>query len=429
MKPACAFFLVALCLAIPARAATEITLWHSLDGAAGEELGRLALRFNAAQTEFRVVPEYKGGYETTLAAGLAALPNGRAPDILQVDEAMNSRMLAERSAFRPLYQVMSESRERFDPRAFIGAIAERYSDERGRLLSLPLNATTAVLYYNRDLFLAAGLDPGAAPRTWQEVQAAALASVDSGSSDCGFTTELPAWVQVENLLASHGEPLDDDSRGSRRRFAFNTSLVMKHVGMLASWVQSGIFSYLRRDGAAEAKFAAGQCAMLTAASDAYLRLARHPNLTFGVAPLPYHDDAPGAPFATLAGGASLWAMAGRKSRHYSGIARFFSFLLRPDVQSQWLQATGFLPLTRAAFELSRQQGFYATHAGMEVGVTQLITRKPPRGSVRQHHSDRVRRIIDEELEAVWSRRKTTVQGLDDAVTRGNLAAALRPPPH
>ena len=209
--------------------------------------------------------------------------------------------------------------------------------------------------------------------------------------------------------------------GASPRLAFNTRLMVRWISMLSSWKKSGYFSYSGRENQAEARFASGECAVLLASSASYAELRRSARLDFGVAQLPYYDDFDEAPQNTLIGGSALWAIAGRQASEYHGVARFFAYLSRPDVQAEWHQRTGDVPLTTAAYELTRKQGYYRANPGQEVAVRQLM-HMPTEDSkgIRLGGLRRIRGIIDEELETVWSGAKTPLDALNAAVRRGNL---------
>jgi len=422
-RQALAFAAAALLQAPTALAATELQFWHSMSGAAGDEVNALASRFNASQQGYRVVPVFKGGYEDSLAAGVAAFRTRAAPHILQVFDAGTATMMAARGAVKPLYQLMAEAGEKFDARAYMPAVSSYYLDKRGKLLSLPFNSSTAVFFYNKDLFKKAGIDPDLAPKTWRDVQAAALKVRDTDAAPCAYTTDWQSWVLVESLSALHNEPLATRSNGfggADAKLNFNGQLLMRHIGLMSSWAKSGLFTYAGRGTGGEAKFASGECAMVTASSSAYAGLAKSARFAFAVSPLPYYDEFSGAPYNTIIRGASLWVPAGKKPAEYKGIAKFFSYLSGPEVQAEWNRQTGYLPNTLAAYALIRAQGYYDRNPGADVALEQM-SRKFEHYSrgVRLTHFSRIRAVIDEELEAVWSQIKTPKEALDSAVVRGN----------
>jgi sn-glycerol 3-phosphate transport system substrate-binding protein len=197
--------------------------------------------------------------------------------------------------------------------------------------------------------------------------------------------------------------------------------MVRWISVLASWHKAGYFTYSGRKDEAEARFASGECAMLTSSSAAYAQLRKRAGFDFAVAQLPYYDDFDHAPQNTLVGGSALWALAGKSAAQNRGVASFFAYLARPQVQAEWHQRTGDLPLTTAAYELTRKQGFYHSHPGQEIAVRQLLPQPTgDSGGIRLGGLRHIRGIIDEELESVWNGKKAPLDALNAAVRRGNL---------
>ena len=414
-----------------------------MSGAAGAELDRLVARYNASQRDYRVVSFFQGPYDEVLANDIELRRRTRRPpQIVQVQDAGTADIMRSGLA-RPLWQLLEESRPKPRPKPgpkphaavevkYLPALAAYFSDAEGRLLALPFTAATPVLYYNRDAFRQAELDPELPPKTWYEVAKTLGVLVESGQS-CGLTTAWQSWVLVENMSAWHNQRFATQGNGmfagtgngmaaaaGGPRLVFNTRLMVRWVAMLASWHKAGYFSYSGRKDEAEARFASGECAMLTSSSAADARLRRRAGFDVGVAQLPYYDDFDDAPQNTLAGGSALWVIGGASAAQYRGVASFFTYLSRPKVQAEWHQRTGNLPLTTAAYELARKQGFYETHPGQEIAVRQLLA-KPTgdSGGIRLGGLRQIRGIIDEELESVWNDKKTPLDALNAAVQRGN----------
>jgi len=136
--------------------------------------------------------------------------------------------------------------------------------------------------------------------------------------------------------------------------------------------------------------------------------------------MPYYADVQGAPQNTIIGGASLWVMGGKTKEEYKGVAKFLTFLSQPEIQAAFSQETGYVPITTAAYELTKKSGFYQKNPGTDVAVEQLIVKTTTNSrGVRAGNMSQVRDAIDEELEAVWAGKKTAKQALDDAAKRGN----------
>jgi sn-glycerol 3-phosphate transport system substrate-binding protein len=386
--------------------AADIRFWHSMNGVRGVEFARLVAKFNASQREFRVVPVYKGAFDEAAVEAITTRRHPRAPHIVQASELGGAYLLEQDNMVRPLWQVLSLDTT--------GAFrAEDLRDRQGRLLALPLGQATPVLYYNRDAFRLAMLDPSKPPATWYDMVPAIAALLGSGS-DCGLTMAWPASTYLENMAAWH------DQAFATQRLAFNNRLAVRWVSMLTTWQRSGYFTYYRSRGEAEARFLAGDCALLAATSANYDELRSRAKFDLGVAQFPYYDDFDGAPLNTLPSGPALWVMQGRSAGDYAGVGRFLAFFARPEVQAEWHQRTGLVPLSLAAYELTRRSGFYAKNPGHEVAVRQLLVKGTPNGNgLRLRQVPRVRSIIDEELELVWLGRKAPLDALNHAVTRGN----------
>ncbi len=347
-------------LASPACAETEIQWWHAMTGELGQKIEQLAAVFNGAQKDYKVVAVYKGSYPEVMTGAVAAFRAKQPPHIVQVFEVGTATMMAAKGAVYPVYQLMKDAGEAFDPTAYLPAVVGYYTDIGGNLLSFPFNSSTPILYYNKDLFRKAGLDPDAPPKTWPQLEAAALELKGSGVP-CGFTTEWPSWTQIENLSAWHNVPIATRANGFGgldAELEINGALPVKHIGQLAQWQKSKIFDYGGRGDSAKPKFYSGECG-------AYLSL--------------------------------------------------------PEVQAWWHQQTGYLPITQAAYERSRNEGFYAKNPGTDVSIRQMTLNPPTENSkgLRLGGFVQIRNIIEEEIEGALQGKNSAKDALDSAVLRGN----------
>ena len=404
-------------------AQAEIQWWHSMDGALGEKVNELAAKFNASQKDYKVVPVFKGTYPESMTAAIAAYRAGTAPAILQVFEVGTATMMAAKGAIVPVYKLMKDADEPFDPKAYLGPVSGYYTDPKGNMLSFPFNSSTVVFYINKDEFKKAGLDPDRPPRTWKEFMADAEKLKASGQA-CVYATSWPSWTHIENFSAWHNVPIgtkENGMAGLDTRFTFNTPLHVRQLQMLGDLAKRGMFRYAGRTNQGGAKFTSGECAMLTDSTGAQANIRRDAKFQWGVSELPYWDDVKGAPQNSIIGGASLWVMGGKTNNTYKGVARFFAFLSRPEIQMDWHTATGYVPITKAAYELTKKSGFYEKNPGAEVAIKQL-TNKPPTANskgLRFGNFVQGRSVIEEEMEAVFSGKKDAKTALDDAVRRGN----------
>ncbi len=409
-------------LATGAQAQTEIQWWHSMGGALGEWVNDMAKDFNAGQKDFKIVPTFKGSYDESMTAAIAAFRAGNAPHILQVFEVGTATMMASKGAIVPVGEVMKKTGVNFDPNAYVPAVAGYYTAPNGQMLSFPFNSSTTVFYYNKDAFKAAGIDPNTPPKTWPEV-ALAAAKLKASGVKCPFTTSWQSWTQLESFSAWHNVEFATKNNGfggTSARMAVSTPLHVRHIENLANMSKQGLFVYKGRGNAADATFVSGECAMTTASSSMYANVKKNAKFAYGISTLPYYPDVPGAPQNTVIGGASLWVMAGKKADEYKGVASFFSYLSSTAAAAASHQRTGYLPVTKAAFDATDKSGFYKANPGTDVSVTQMIRKTTDKSrGIRLGNFVQIRTIIDEELEQVWGGKKSAKEGLDTIVKRGN----------
>ncbi len=409
--------------ASPAQAVTDILWWHAMSGELGRQLDKLAADFNASQSEYRIVPSYKGNYTETVTAAIFAFRSRSQPAIVQVNEITTATMMAAKGAIYPVFELMRDEKEPFSPAAYLPAVTGYYADVAGNMLSFPFNASTPILYYNKNLFRSAGLDPETAPKTWPEVGAAAKKLRASGAV-CGFTTSWPSWINVENFSAFHNLAISTKANGFdglEAVLVFNNPVMVRHIAQLAEWQAGKAFDYSGRGTTAEPRFQNGECGIFIGSSATRADIKANSKFEVGYGMLPYWPDVEGAPQNSIIGGATLWVLRDRPRAEYKGVAKFFGYLSKPEVQAAWHQNTGYLPITRAAFDLTRAQGFYDRNPGTAISIEQ-ITLKPPTDNskgVRLGSFALIRVVIDDELEQAFAGKKSAQQALDSAVERGN----------
>lgn len=405
-------------------AATEIQFWHAMEAALGERVNDIASDFNRSQSDYKIVPVFKGTYDQTLAAGIAAYRSGNAPAILQVYEVGTATMMAAKKAVVPVTEVFKQAGTPLDQKAFVPTIASYYSDAKtDELVSMPFNSSTPVLYYNKEAFKKAGLDPNRPPKTWDDVRVYAEKLKASGMS-CGFTTGWQGWIQLENYSAWHGLPYASQNNGFDgldAKLEFNKPQQVAHIKFLQDMAKQGTFTYVGRKDEAVSKFYSGDCGILTNSSGSLATIRKYAKFDFGTGMMPYDASVKGAPQNAIIGGASLWVLAGKDPNVYKGVAKFLAYLSSPAVAAKWHEDTGYLPVTTAAYDLARSQGFYDKNPGADTAIKQMLN-KPPlpyTKGLRLGNMPQIRTVVDEELEQVWAQKKTPQVALDSAVNRGN----------
>jgi sn-glycerol 3-phosphate transport system substrate-binding protein len=413
----------AIAFASPASAATDIMWWHAMSGQLGRQLEKLAADFNASQSEYRIVPSYKGNYTETVTAAIFAFRSRSQPAIVQVNEIGTATMMAAKGAIYPVYELMRDQKEAFSSSTYLPAVAGYYADVAGNLLSFPFNASTPILYYNKTMFRDAGLDPDAPPKTWPDLGLAAMRLREHGAA-CGFTTSWPSWINVENFSAFHNLPIATRANGFDGLDAvlnFNNAVEVRHINQLAQWQTSRVFDYSGRGQAAEPRFQNGECGIFIGSSATRADIKANSKFEVGYGMMPYWPDVSGAPQNTIIGGATLWVLRDRPRAEYKGVAKFFAYLSRPDVQAAWHQNTGYLPITRAAYDLTREQRFYDRNPGAAIAFEQVTLKPPTENSrgLRLGSFVLIRDVIEDELEQTFVGKKSAQAALDSAVERGN----------
>ena len=411
------------CLPLSAYAQTEVQFWHAFTGRLGELVAEQVETFNSSQDDYKIVASHKGNYSETLNAGIAAFRAKEQPHVLMVFEVGTATMMSAKGAIKPVYQVMSEAGATFDPSAYIGSVKGYYTSTNGDMLSLPFNSSTPVLWVNKDALKAAGVEPDTDLSTWQNVSEV-LDKLKASGNKCPLTTAWQSWIHLENLSAYHNTPFaskDNGFAGLDTELTFNSPTHVKHIQAMGDWAKDGKFIYAGRRNEGGANFRAGECALFTESSAGYAGIKAEAKFDFSVQPLPYWAGVEGAPQNTIIGGASLWVMEGHEAKEYKGVAEFLNFLSSTDIQAKWHQDTGYLPITIAAGEKTKADGFYKSNPGTDIAVIQMTTKEPTAYSkgLRLGSFDQIRGIIDEELEAVWSGDKTAQVAMDSAVERGN----------
>ncbi|MBZ6077812.1 sn-glycerol-3-phosphate ABC transporter substrate-binding protein UgpB [Microvirga puerhi] len=419
-------FLAALALGLAtstsAFAQTEIQWWHAMTGANNDVVNRLAEEFNNSQKDYKVVVSYKGQYADTMNAGIAAFRAGNAPHILQVFEVGTATMMGAKGAIKPVYQLMADAGEKFDPQAYLPTITGYYSTAKGEMLSFPFNSSSMVMWINKDELKKAGVTE--IPKTWPDVFEAGKKLKAAGHSTCGFTSAWTTWAMIEQFSAWHNVPLSTKANGLDgfdTELKFNSPLHVKHLEKLVELQKDKTYDYSGRDSRSEGRFTSGECAIMLTSSGFYGNVKANAKFDFTSVPMPYYPDVQGAPQNSIIGGASLWVMGGKTPEEYKGVAKFLAFLSDTDRQAKLHQESGYLPITKAAYEKTKASGFYEKNPVLQTPLIELTNKEPTENSrgLRLGNMVQMRDVWSEEIEAALAGQKSAKDALDAAVSRGN----------
>ena len=407
--------------AAPAFAKTEIQFWHAMTGQLNDAVNALVKQFNDSQTEYEVKPLQKGNYAEALTAAIAAYRQRQAPNIVQVFEVGTQTMMLS-GAILPVYQLMKEQEIAMDWKDFIAPVVGYYSKD-GNLYSMPFNSSTPILFYNKDEFQKAGLDPTKPPQTWKQVEEYSKKLIASGASKCGFSTGWPSWVQIENMHALHDQPFatkHDGFDGLDVELLINREFGVKHMAQLVAWQKENVFSYGGRRGDADPKFLSGECAMYMQSSSLIGGFTKGASFKWATGQLPHY----GAPYkraTSIIGGATLWVMKGKPANENRGTARFLKFISDTNQQMWWHVTTGYLAISNSAVKNLEAGYHFKKNPDQYTAFAQLTkgTATPNSQGLRLGNFVQIRDVIEAEMENVFAGKKTAKQGLDDAVAKSN----------
>ncbi len=363
----------ALLLGAPAFAQTEITFWHGMGGALGDATNEIAEMFNASQSEYRVVPLYKGTYEETLTATIAAFRAGEQPNIVQVFDAGAATVIGAEGATIAAADLLAQfGTKPFSPDDYIEGVRNFYADAEGKMIGMPFNSSTPIMYVNTEAFEKTGLTP---PATWEEFEAMAPKLAEAGYIPLA-QSHLP-WIFTENFMSRHNQPFATNQNGFEgaegTQILIKNEHLMNHFAKLKEWKDAGLFGFYGTGWAEnQTPFQEGKIALWLGSSASFSGLQQSAVMPFSATFLPYWEAVPGAGTNTFIGGAALFAMSGHPEEENKAAAAFFEFLTSPEVQVHWHKGTGYVPVTPAAYELAKSQGYYDEVPSAEIGTLQLM---------------------------------------------------------
>lgn len=392
--------------------ATQIAFWHSFAGHLGKTLTDMTDEFNRKQNKYVVNLVYKGSYIETLTSFVAAFRAKEQPPLVQIFEIGTATMLNPKGVIKPVHQLFNGKTKQF---SFLPAIEKYYSDDHHRLLAMPFNSSSAVLYYNKNVFKKAGIDTP--PKTWTEIESVSRLLIKQKLTSCGFTTSFPSWIQIETFLNWHGLSYANKDGGIAHldiALDYQSDALKHHLTQLNRWQSEGVFEYGGRDSSAVSLFTSGHCAMLTQSSGAYMGLTQMVSFNLGVSSLPYWPQFRKKEVNTVIGGAAIWVIEGFNKPIYDGVMAYLTYLSDPRVQSFWQRESGYLPLSKAAMRLSQNETNNPTKKVSAIAISQISGSAKRSPGARLGYYAQIRLFNDEQIEAICAGTKSVDQALKEA---------------
>jgi len=368
-----ALLISALATSTSALASTNITWWHAMGGQLGEVVNKMASDFNASQQQCQLNVVYKGSYEETMTAAIAAYRAKQQPDIIQIFDAGAATIINAKGAVLPVADLMQVNDMAFDTADYLPGVRNFYADSAGKMIGMPFNSSTPILYYNVDALNKAGVQ---VPSTWEDFER--IAPKLKAAGYIGFSQSHTPWIFSENFMSRHNLQLADKNNGfdgPATKIMYNNPNLIRHFNKLKAWKDAGYFGYYGTNWGDNMKpFIKGKVAMWLGTSGSFGGIKKQVGSDFkwSAAPLPYWNSiTQGKHYQTFIGGAALFAFTGKSKAQNACSAKFFQFLSQPDVQLFWHKQTGYVPITTAAYDKAKAEGYYQDTPAAEVGILQL----------------------------------------------------------
>ena len=399
-------------------AATEVQVWHSLSDHNKKTFEKLVSDFNRSQSDAKVqLRAFKN--PEALDQALSSAADKKRPNLFQMGEMSGMDDVAQRAYVLPAHTLLAKSGIKTSD-WFLPAANNFMHDTQGRMVALPLMAEIPVMFYNVDAFKKAGLSPAEPARAWHDLQAQLVTLANNGSRRCPLTSDQPVSINLENLAAVNKQFYAGGPKG-KTGFEFD-AMYIRHLSTMISWVRSEIMVGPEFGHQSVERFANGECAVLLSNSGNIGQLSNDAKVNYSLAGLPYYPEVTAQPGNPFVSGSGLWATKGHDAEQDKATTEFMTWLASTPVAASWYQATGYLPLTKAAFaetkdryyrDMGQWQGLVATYAQSPENTTRGF-------KVKNYHQ--IRAMFQQTLTTALEGKQPAMTALQTAATQANKLA-------
>lgn len=408
-----------LVISVSTFAADPITInfWHAMSASRMEAVNKIIDQFHAEYPDIKIEPVFTGSYAETLSKAIAAVRTGEAPHIVQVYEVGTQTML-DSGAIVPVFEIEKPGEINWDE--IVGPILDYYSVE-GKLYSMPFNSSTSMLYYNKDVFEKAGLDPNTPPKTFDDILTMGKKIVESGAAPHGISFGWPDW-QFEQALTIHAQFYANNENGRKGRATevlFNQEFGVKVLEKWTEWAKAGVFFYGGAEYKANDAFLAGQIAMLQQSTSSAGSITKAAKFQVGTGFLPIFEGYEKG--NSVIGGATLWTMKGHSKEEYDAVWEFYKFLARPEISVQWHKDTGYFPTSNAAVKMLEDEGWFKENPNFYTAFDQILSgvQRPESQGVLLGNFPEIRQYVVTAIEKATSGQMSPQEALDEAAQEAN----------
>lgn len=403
--------------------AESFTFWHGASGKLGEAIQDICKKYNESQKNNVITCISQGSNEALMQKTIAAYRAKLTPEIiLGFDAGTLDLMLSQ--AIYPVEELANQYGVSVDWKGYLPAVRSYYEGNNGKLYGQPFNASTVLLFSNMKQLNAAGV--AKPPETWEEFEEVAGKLKASGNL-CPFVTDGHPWRFLEQYSAVSGEPIASMGNGYRSlnaEYVFDQTSHRRIMNDLVSWRRQGLvkLSPDTRAGNYTAAFTSGECAMMLNSSAAYGQafLSLKDVTPIVVTKMPIFRDT--LRHNTTVGGGAIWVMKGHSEEKYRAVLDFLNYVRRPEVQKLYVKRTGYLPVTKSAYEYITQSTESQTEEFATVKVSIESLSAPANENtkgVRLGFYVQFRQIWIEETQRAMTGKQSMDTALLNARVRGN----------
>ncbi len=385
---------------------TTLTFWHSMGGVNGEAMTYLVDKFNA-ENEYGITVDavYQGSYDDAINKLKSAQIGNMGADLVQIYD-IGTRFMIDSGWVIPMQEMIDASG--YDLSQIEPNIAAYYTTGEG-LYSMPFNSSTPLLYYNVDMFEAAGITE--VPSSLDEIAAVGDQLIEKAGAQEVIAISVYGWW-FEQFMSKQGLELVDNGNG---RTAAATKVMFDQNGgalnILSAWNElhdGGYAPNVGRSGSdtATTDFTSGKAAMMFGSTASLKQILQDTGDSFEVGtayfPAVSSEDDGGVSI----GGGSLWALNNNDPVRAAATWRFIEFLISPESQAYWNAQTGYFPVTTAAAEEQLYKDNMAEYPQFQTAIDQLHDSAPQYAGALLSVFPESRAIVETEIEEMINDQQT-----------------------
>ena len=398
---------------------TNITFWHSMGGVNGEAMTYLVDKFNA-ENEYGITVEavYQGSYDDAINKLKSAQIGNMGADLVQIYD-IGTRFMIDSGWVVPMQDLIDAAG--YDLSQIEPNIAAYYTTDRG-LYSMPFNSSTPLLYYNKDMFEAAGITE--IPTSLDEIAEVGDALLSDGGAQEVLAMSVYGWW-FEQFLSKQGAAMVDNDNG---RTAPATKVVFDENGaalnILEAWMdlnEGGWAPNVGRSGSdtATTDFTSGKAAMMLGSTASLKQVLQDTGDSFEVGTAYYPAVHTGDEGGVSIGGGSLWALNNNDPVRLAATWRFIEFMISPESQAYWNAQTGYFPVTTAAAEEEVYKQNMEQYPQFQTAIDQLHDTAPEYTGALLSVFPESRQIVETEIEEMITGSQTPEDALAAIVEQVN----------